>query len=546
MASPPTVCFVLADPEDPAVATAAALERRGWSVHRLDEHPEEPGDDVQRFGGDEPSVVRGERVAAELERLHAERQFDLIEFGDAGVAMRSVQSKRSADAFGDVALAVRLSVPAFVRRAAEEQMLSAPRDLKLDFCERYAFEGADLALAASRDLLSAAEARGWKVPADVEVVPAPTAGEEHDQQIEDLYRRLVERAPGGPAPLDGSATLTVVVAHYDHDRYLAAALASLAAQTRPPEEVIVIDDGSPSEAAQRVFAEQEALYPDWRFLRQENVGPGATRNRGLELAGGKYFLPFDSDNIAVETMVERLLRAMERNGGRAATACHNLGFTEDEDIAAGKFTSRYSPTGGPLALAAVENVFGDTCSIFDTAALRSVGGFEVNLWSPTEDWETFVKLATRGLEVDVLPRPLFHYRTDAGGRLQHLGTDRATKLRLRAHLLDEFFATAELDGAARRDLLESLQAFDDFVQVGVEARLAEQREWHDSQMADLDAYRERQVEELREALGEQVASEGARAEAERARAEAAEGELASLRQATSGWLLRKVVRWRAR
>jgi glycosyltransferase involved in cell wall biosynthesis len=547
MTPPPTVCFVPLGAEDPAaLAASAALERRGWSVFRLDELPGAPGDDLQRFGGDDPTVVLGERASAALERLHAEHGFDLIEFVAAGVAMRAVQAKRSGDAFGDVPLAVRPAAPAFVRRAEEERTLGAPRELKLDFCERYAFEGADVQLASSADLLALIGRHGWRVREDAAVVPAAGAGGETDKRIENFYRELIAGPLAGPASPVASPTITVVVAHYNHDRHLAAALASLAAQTRPPDEVIVIDDGSTSEAALWVFAEQESRYPDWRFIRQENAGPGATRNRGLELAAGNYFLPFDSDNIAVETMVERLLRAMERNPGRAATSCHNFGFTADEDVTAGRFTSRYSPTGGPLVLAAVENVFGDTCSIFDTAALRSVGGFEVNLWSPTEDWETFVKIATRGLEVDVLPRPLFYYRTDAGGRLQHLGTDRATKLRLRAHLVNEFFAAAEIDEVGRRELLESLQAFDDFVQVGVEGRLAEQRRWHDSQMADIDAYRERQVEELREDLGGQVASEGTRAEAERVRAETAERELASLRRVTSGWLLRKLVRLRAR
>jgi glycosyltransferase involved in cell wall biosynthesis len=540
MATPPTVCFVL-DGAAGAVP-AAALERRGWTVQRLAEHPPGPDDTVQRYGGDDPVLVEGERVAAALEGLHAEHGFDLVQFGDAGVAMRAVQAKRSGDAFLDVPLAVCPAAPAFVRRITAEQTLVAPRELKLDFCERYGFAGADLQLAPSANQLARLRRQGWQVRDDAAVA----VGEGTDQEIEDFYRGLLDRRSAAVATPLGDATITVVVAHYNHDRYLEATLASLAAQTRVVDEVIVIDDGSPSEAAQRVFTEQEARYPQWRFIRQENIGPGATRNRGLELASGKYFLPFDSDNIAVPTMVERLVRAMERNPARAATTCHNLGFTEDGDIPAGKFVSRYSPTGGPLALAAVENVYGDTCSIFDTEALRAVGGFELNLWSPTEDWETFVKMATRGLEIDVLPRPLFYYRTDAGGRLQHLGTDRATKLRLRAHLIDEFFAAAELDQAARRDLLVSLQAFDDFAEVGVERRLAEQREWHDAQMADLDGFREGQVEAVREAFAAEVAAQGARADSERARAEAAERDLGALRQATSGWFLSKLLRLRAR
>jgi glycosyltransferase involved in cell wall biosynthesis len=545
MSTPPTVCFVVADGEGAASAQAAALARRGWAVHflacseevgtaieggeagavgvvvhRLEKLPAVPGDSVQRFGGDDPAVVLGERVQAALEALLSDYRFDLIEFFDGGVAMRSVQSKRSAAAFLDVPLAVRLVTSAARRRVEEEATLSAPRELKLDFCEAYAFEHADLR-------------------------PAESGEGRADTEVERFYSDLLERRHAA-APAAAKLTLTVVVAHHNHERYLEATLASLAAQTRPADEVIVIDDGSTSAAALEVFAAQESRYPQWRFIRQKNAGPGATRNHGLELAAGDCFLPFDSDNLAVETMVERLLAAMEANPDRVATACHNLGFTDSENIAAGRFVSRYSPTGGPLVLAAVENVFGDTSSIFRTEALRSVGGFETNLWSPTEDWETFAKMATRGLEVDVLPLPLFYYRTESGGRLQRLGTDRATKLRLRAHLVDEFFAAAALGERERRELFEALQAFDDFIGVGLEARLTEQRRWHDTQMADLDHFREEQVERVRGEWSAKAEEAEGRAAAERARAEAAERELNALREATSGPLLSWAVRWRGR
>ena len=126
----------------------------------------------------------------------------------------------------------------------------------------------------------------------------------------------------------------------------------------------MVDDGSTSEAARRVFAEQEELYTDWTFLRQENAGPGAVRNRVLWEATSTYFLPFDSDNIATPRMIERFLGAMERNPTWAATTCHNLAFTDDADIEAGDFIFRYAPTGGPRLSSFLENVYGDTCAIF--------------------------------------------------------------------------------------------------------------------------------------------------------------------------------------
>lgn len=703
------VCFVVPPAEEEEAAslpgsrlTERLLAHRGWETHLLVCGGED-GPALQRYGGDAPALLRGEQALEELISLQAEQGFDLIEFADAGLAARSVQAKRLGGALLDARLAVNLRAPAFWQRQRRLGERTSPRDLKLDYCERYAFEWADFQLAPSHHMLDCARREEWAVRGDALVVhplPEPPAGEvaaselreiaflgpladdglplllaaieavdagvpvvffgedelvgdlaaseligsrlgdrphrleagleaaalrselaagdklvvhagtgdsfgfavaesaragvpflaarkgavpelfgdapgaegflfdptpgalaaalerrlalspaaerdlraaaatAHDSEhwaesLENSYRELLRR-PWQPrvARISAAASVTVTIAHYNHDRYLPGALASLAAQTRPPEEVIVVDDGSTSEVARRVFAEQEARYPHWTFVRQENAGPGPARNSGLERASGTYFLPFDSDNVAAPDLLERLLAALEANPSLAAVACHNLSFVEDADIEAGRFAFRYSPTGGPRVLACLENVYGDTCSMFRTEELRRVGGFEINRWSPTEDWETFVKMATAGLELDVYPQPLFYYRTDSGGRLQSVGNDRLTTLRLRAHLVETFFVNAELSRNERRQLFECLQAFDHSVTEGMARRLAEQRLWHDSQMADLDGFREKELAKQGEHLGAEIG-------AQRARAEAAEAELASLREIASQGLLRR-------
>jgi len=687
---------------------SAALASEGVVFHPLDDLPPSPGAGQLHYGGDDPVLIRGEHALEALEALHTEHRFDLIEFPDwRALGLRAIQAKAAGDALLDTSLAVKLQGATQWRRQINLEQRAAPRDLKIEFCERYAFERADVQLGPSRYMLDCARQVDWAVRDDavvacpypdpepelavqsaeirelvflgrlerckglhlfldaldsvapdmpvlflgwdtsvegrlasemiaerlggrphrieterdregtleelrhgdrLAVIPSlgepfgfavadciancvpfvaarsggvpevvdhpegrkrwlfePSAGglgdtlarrlsaanaEEAElraevaaacdsgrwnDRVEAVYREFASQ-PISQMTVRSSepATVTVAVAHYNHDRFLPGALASLAAQTRPPDEVIVVDDDSTSETARRVFSEQEARYPDWSFVRQENTGPGTVRNRCLERATGAYFLPFDSDNVATPRLIERLLHAMERNPSRAATTCHNLAFVEDADIEAGEFAFRYSPTGGPRLSACVENVYGDTCALFSTESLRSVGGFEGHRWSPHEDWETFAKMALHGLEIEVLPQPLFYYRIDPGGRLQTLGEDPALAFRQRTHLVD-FFANAELTARERRDLWECLQAFDRFATEGVNARLKEQRLWHDSQIADLNAYRLAQLEELRAQLGAEV-------EAQRSRAEAAEGQLASLAASTPRHLVRRVLR----
>jgi glycosyltransferase involved in cell wall biosynthesis len=387
-----------------------------------------------------------------------------------------------------------------------------------------------------------------------EEVAAACDPERWNDGVEATYRELAGREiPRRVRASSPGPAVTVAISHFNHADFLPQALESIAKQTRPPDRVVVVDDGSTSAEALKVFAEQEALYPEWVFERGENQGPGAVRNRSLAEAETDYFLPFDSDNIATPRMIERLLDAMELNPSRAATTCHNLAFVEAADIEAEDFVFRYAPTGGPRIGACVDNVFGDTCALFRTEALRSVAGFEVHTWSPHEDWETFVKMAMAGLEIEVLPQPLFYYRTNVGGRLQTLTEDPAMAYRQRRYMIDRYFADAELTAHERRELWECVLSFGQASYHGVSAQLTEQQIWHESEMAALRAWGDERVEELRTHLtaaheAERVAIRAwsdsqveelrgfltEQIEWERARAEAAERALQERPEALSG------------
>lgn len=79
---------------------------------------------------------------------------------------------------------------------------------------------------------------------------------------------------------------------FNGEKYIAAALESIRAQTRPVEEVIVIDDGSTDGTVAIVESFQEVT-----LLRQANGGPAAARNLGLAQARGDYVAFLDADDM---------------------------------------------------------------------------------------------------------------------------------------------------------------------------------------------------------------------------------------------------------
>ena len=110
--------------------------------------------------------------------------------------------------------------------------------------------------------------------------------------------------PMSPAPIvrpASPASISVVVTCYNSARFVADALKSILEQTRPPIEILVIDDGSTDDTAQVVASFDD---PRIRYVHQENAGVSAARNRGIELARGDLIGFLDADDIWRPKMLE--------------------------------------------------------------------------------------------------------------------------------------------------------------------------------------------------------------------------------------------------
>jgi cellulose synthase/poly-beta-1,6-N-acetylglucosamine synthase-like glycosyltransferase len=91
--------------------------------------------------------------------------------------------------------------------------------------------------------------------------------------------------------VNGGAMVSVVVPVHNGARFLGEALRSAVDQDYAPIEVIVVDDGSTdaSEAVARSFPV--------RYLHQENRGPAAARNTGIETSRGPFIAFLDADDM---------------------------------------------------------------------------------------------------------------------------------------------------------------------------------------------------------------------------------------------------------
>lgn len=108
-------------------------------------------------------------------------------------------------------------------------------------------------------------------------------------------------------PQDAIPTVSVIIPTYNRATLLCDAINSVFAQSYTNFELIVIDDGSTdnTDAIINSFQDDRLVY-----VRQENNGRSAARNKALSMASGRYIAFLDSDDLYLPDKLERQVNYM--------------------------------------------------------------------------------------------------------------------------------------------------------------------------------------------------------------------------------------------
>src|SRR5438034_8573923 len=126
------------------------------------------------------------------------------------------------------------------------------------------------------------------------------------------------RMPRRPATTTGVPTLTagagsvssdrpaisVVIPTYNCAHMLADAIRSAYAQTLPPVEVVVVNDGSTDDTAQLLDGISKNLPSSFVYETKANGGEASARNRGVELSRGEFVAFLDQDDRWLPSKLE--------------------------------------------------------------------------------------------------------------------------------------------------------------------------------------------------------------------------------------------------
>lgn len=111
---------------------------------------------------------------------------------------------------------------------------------------------------------------------------------------------------------DDAPFFSVVIPLYNRADIVGDTIRSVQAQDWQDFEIVVIDDGSRDNPAPVIEAIGD---PRVRYIRQENAGGGAARNRGIEAARGRHIAFLDSDDLFLPGKLSIMADALKDDDG---------------------------------------------------------------------------------------------------------------------------------------------------------------------------------------------------------------------------------------
>lgn len=234
---------------------------------------------------------------------------------------------------------------------------------------------------------------------------------------------MSEAAASIAAPL----SVTILLSNYNQGQYLRGALDGIVGQTRPADEIILVDDGS-TDDSRAIMAEYVRRHPRIRFMQNEtNIGLQATIERVLPLIQTTHMVWTASDDRLLPEFLAESMPPLERHpeAGLCFSETVELRGTAPENEQAVRFAATPGVSHifdladlpemlGPAALVARMRraylpIAGNT-AVVDVAKLRAIGGF-VSVLEWHSDLVAYTILALRH-GACVVAKPLAYIRAN--------------------------------------------------------------------------------------------------------------------------------------
>jgi len=227
--------------------------------------------------------------------------------------------------------------------------------------------------------------------------------------------------------MDDRTIISVVIPAYNVGRYLRNAVDSASQQTRIPDEIIIVDDGSTDNTGEIA----RSLGPLVKYIKQEQLGPAAARNRGIKEARGDWIAFLDGDDawlpwhLGIAMKVKSAYPDAALLCGNMITTGEDTGYSEEiQGLNVRKILLKEFVKHNPVLTSTV---------LARKEAIIAAGGFDVSFRGP-EDYDLWMRVVGMfsAYHIDL---PMVKYRVSIGS----LSMDDRTFLPQVLKVLDKVF-----------------------------------------------------------------------------------------------------------
>lgn len=207
-----------------------------------------------------------------------------------------------------------------------------------------------------------------------------------------------------PAP-DRAPRVSVLVAAYNAERFLARTLHSALAQTFTDFEILVVDDGS-SDGTAALVRDLMARDARLRLIVQANQGLSASHNRAVAESRGELIAFLDHDDLWHPEKLAAQVARFDADPEVGVVSCYSE-ILDDEGRSAGWRLGGDAVGNVYAEMLEWDMVSGGSVVLIRRGALESAGPFDTNL-RVRDDWDMWIRLARR-VRFATVPRTLVGY-----------------------------------------------------------------------------------------------------------------------------------------
>lgn len=202
--------------------------------------------------------------------------------------------------------------------------------------------------------------------------------------------------------------VSAVIPNYNRETLIGETISNLLAQTLPPYEIIVVDDGSTDKSVEVI----QSFGSKVKLIQQPNSGPGAARNAGLQMATGDFVQFQDSDDLFSLNKLEAQAKVLDRTDADIVFSPWVKLKIEGQKVSLEDHVLQQAmpPEETSLPcwwLRGWSTVFQSL--LFRRSFLNKVGFYRTDLM-PSEDTEFFFRLLTSSPVVEFTGKALALYR----------------------------------------------------------------------------------------------------------------------------------------